>query len=181
MRIQKGKVRFSKRELWNLDETLKPIIRTALTQFRDAKKMGVSTLVYEDYIADERGITVDEAAKWIKEHRDIYGNIEGFKGRLEEMVEYFHKVILEDMIFAFSDHLDYMDIENQPYNIHFNRVGTTSEGNVRSVLHREMKDGFTEEDYDSYREREREYDKKVHDRCERGRFLFARYFHALWD
>lgn len=180
MRIQKGKVRFSKRDLWNLDETLKPILRTALTQFRDAKKMGVSTLIYEDYIADERGITIDEAAKWIDEHRDMYGKIEGFEGRLEEMVEYFHNVILEDMIFAFSDHPDYMDIEEQPFDISFERTDD-EDGNVRSNLHTKMKDGVTQEDYESYREREREYDKKVHDRCERGRFLFARYFHALWD
>lgn len=180
MRIQKGKVRFSKRELWNLDETLKPILRTALTQFRDAKKMGVSTLIYEDYIADERDITIDEAAKWIDEHRDMYGGIEGFEGRLEEMVEYFHNVILEDMIFAFSDHPDYMDIEEQPFDISFGRT-EDEDGNVYSNLHTKMKDGVTQEDYDSYREREREYDKKVHDRCERGRFLFARYFHALWD
>ena len=180
MRIQKGKVRFSKRELWNLDETLKPILRTALTQFRDAKKMGVSTLIYEDYIADERGITIDEAVKWIDEHRDMYGEIEGFEGRLEEMVEYFHKVILEDMIFAFSDHPDYMDIEEQPFDISFERT-EDEDGNVYSNLHTKLKDGVTQGDYDSYREREREYDKKVHDRCERGRFLFARYFHALWD
>lgn len=180
MRIQKGKVRFSKRDLWNLDETLKPILRTALTQFRDAKKMGVSTLIYEDYIADERGITIDEAAKWIDEHRDMYGKIEGFEGRLEEMVEYFHNVILEDMIYAFSDHPDYMDIEEQPFDISFERT-EDEDGNVRSNLHTKMKDGVTQEDYNSYREREREYDKKVHDRCERGRFLFARYFHALWD
>ena len=44
-----------------------------------------------------------------------------------------------------------------------------------------LKNGKTQQDYDDYVKREREYTKMTEERSKRGRELFARYFHSLWD
>lgn len=180
MRIQKGKVRFAKNELYNLDETLKPIIHTALTQFAQEKKYGVSMLVYEDYIASDKGITVEEAKAWIKENQSVSGEVDGYT--TEMIMDYFNNVIMADMIFAFVNHPDYDDIEKPPYKISMNMDGERREdGTVKSFIEYEWDHGITQEDVNAYGEREREYDVMVADRSERGRYLFAKYFNSLWD
>lgn len=180
MRIQKGKVRFSKRELWNLDETLKPIIHTALTQFSQEKKYGVSMLAYEDCISSDKGITIDEAKAWIKENQSNSGEVDGYT--TEMIFDYFNNVIIQDMIFAFANHPDYDDIEKPPYKISMNMDGEVREdGTVKSFIEYEWDRGITQEDVNAYGKRERQYDEMVADRCVRGRHLFARFFNSLWD
>lgn len=180
MRIQKGKPRFSKRELWNLDETLKPILHTALVQFRDSNRHGFPTMVYADYIAVERGITIEAADLWIKENMNSCGDLEGYD--LNKMVKFFDTSILADMIFAFSNHPDYDEIEDAPFKISMNVDDERDEnGNRRSFIETKLNDGVSNDDYFAYIERQKAYDEGVAARCERGRHLFARYFEALWD
>lgn len=180
MRIQKGKIRFSKRDLWNLDETLKPILHTALTQFDAVEKWGVSTKVYEDLIATDKGITVDEAKEYIKEHRDQQGDVEGYTNQM--LSDYFKNVIMKDMIFAFADHPDYTDIEKRPYEITMNMDGEVRpDGNKRTFIEYVWDKGITQDDVNAYAQREKAYDEMVQERSERGRYLFAKYFESLWD
>lgn len=171
MRIQKGKYRFSKRELWNLDETLMPIIRTALEQFLEAKQWGIPNEVYVDYIADERGISLDEARQWVKDNRDEYGNVIGYEDS-SMMGEYYKTKIIPDMIFAFTSHPDYFEVEKSPYDFNFAKSG------AMQII---VNDGVTSEDIQTYNNRSLEYDKMINERCDRGRQYFARYFHSLWD
>lgn len=179
MRIQKGKVRFSKRDLWNLDYTLKPIIHTALTQFRDSHHDGVPNSVLEDYIVEERGISLEEAREWISNNRNEYGDVDGYS--YEMLYDYFHDVILTNMIFAFEYHPDYYDIEKPPYRLSFDRVESEyGEEIVSSVMNIKLDEGITQADVDAYKERSLQYNKDVYDRSLLGRMLFARYFDALW-
>lgn len=185
MRIQKGKVRFAKNELYNLDETLSPIIRTALTQFRDSKRHGFPMLVYEDYIAADKGITIEEAKQYIINafEQSRNGTIEEYK--CADMFQYFTDVILEKIIFAFSKHPEYQDVEPMPYDIRFELLESTFiegfDDCKESVLHCIPKDGYTEDDITLYDERKKAYDEKLKKDIEYGRQLFIRYYDALWD
>lgn len=180
MRIQKGKPRFSKRELWNLDETLKPIIHTALTQFKETKRHGVASEVTIDYIVDTKNMTHAEAKAWVAENRNQYGEFDEYP--TEMMFDYFNNVILEDMIFAFANHPDYDEVEKPPYKITMNMDGEQREdGTRRSFIEYIWDDGVTQDDVNEYHAREVEYDKYVAARSERGRLLFARHFNTLWD
>ena len=49
MRIQKGKIRFSRKEVWNIGHVLQEIIVIGLKQFKESKRLGIPMEVYSEF------------------------------------------------------------------------------------------------------------------------------------
>ena len=61
MFIQKGKIRFSKKEFWDLDTHLAKIIYTGLVQFKQSKRYGTpSPFLAESTVEHPLGTTTEE-------------------------------------------------------------------------------------------------------------------------
>ena len=61
MFIQKGKIRFSKKEIWDLDTHLAKIIYTGLVQFKQSKRYGTpSPFLAESTVEHPLGTTTEE-------------------------------------------------------------------------------------------------------------------------
>ena len=94
------------------------------------------------------------------------------------------------MIFAFTEHPTYFDIE--PYDFHYDDLTHPEKfppvvwedhpvyGKVtewRQIL----KEGVTQEEVDAWWERSRAYDAEIKRKVNEGRELFIKYFDNLWD
>lgn len=180
MRIQKGKVRFSGRELWNLDNTLAPIIHTGLVQFKESKRHGYPMQAVYDYLQEVKGMTEEQVKSMFNENPDDYS----FKE-----VEEFFEVILDRMIFAFSEEAkqDYSDIEEcpticsmtNPEEFGEENLGPDEKGNVYTFF--KPKKGYTQEDVNAYWVRHKEHVEKLEEKIKEGMRLFGVYFYSLWD
>ena len=97
MRIQKGKPHFSKSEVWKLDKHLAKVIVRGLEQFKQIGKNTVPPHLVTDAINPETGLEIhfDYSSEYCEEQ---WGEL------------------LDKMIFAFTEHPTYFDIE--PYNFY---------------------------------------------------------------
>lgn len=170
MRIQKGKIRFNKRELWNLDKYLSKVIVQGLEQFKTLNKHTIPPHLEVSFKAEDgKTIYYDYSSEYCEEQWNE---------------------LLDKMIFAFTEHPTYFDIE--PYNFYYDDLTHPEKfppvvwedhpvfGKVtqwRQIL----KEGVTQEDVDSWWERSRAYDAEVRHKVDEGRELFIKYFDNLWD
>ena len=171
MHIQKGKLRFNKRELWNLDKHLAKVIVQGLQQFKGIHKNTVPPHLVTDEINPQTGREVfwDYSSEYCEEQWDV---------------------LLDKMIFAFKEHPTYFDVE--PYDFYYDDLSHPEKfpepewedhpefGKVtqwRQIL----KEGVTQEDVDAWWERSRSYDAEIAAKVKEGRELFIKHFNSLWD
>lgn len=181
MRIQKGHPRFSKRELWNLDSTLAPIIHQALVQFKDSHRHGFPMYAVTDYLKEVKGLTEEQITEMFKANPN--GNYDR-----EEVAEFF-ETILDKMIFAFSKEAkkEYEDIEECPTLCSFTDPQAFEDEDLEpdekglSRIFFKPKKGYTKEDVDAYWVRHKEFNKVLENKIDEGLKLFSRYFYSLWD
>ena len=95
MFIQKGKIRFSKKEIWDLDTHLAKIIYTGLVQFKQSKRHGTpSAFLTESTIEHPFGTATEETRQAWEE-------------------------TLDQMIYAFSPQQEYDEIEPSIYDLKY--------------------------------------------------------------
>jgi len=171
MRIQKGKIRFNKREVWNLDKHLAKVIVQGLEQFKTLNKHTIPPHLVTEDINPETG-------------REIYWDYSN------EYCEEKWQELLDKMIFAFTEHPTYFDIE--PYDFHYDDLSHPEKfsepewkdhpiyGKV-TRWRRVLKEGVTQDEVDAWWERSRAYNTEIKRKVDEGRELFIKYFDSLWD
>lgn len=182
MRIQKGHPHFSKRELWNLDTTLAPIIHQALVQFKELPRFGYPMEAVTQYLIDVEGLTEKQVKERFEKNSNDFDS---------EKVNQFFETILDKIVFAFSKEAksDYTDIEKCPTDCSLNNpelfeeeIHTTDKkGNRYSSVMFKPKQGYTQEDVDAYWVRYKEYHENLENKVQEGLSLFSKYFYSLWD
>lgn len=182
MRIQKGHPHFSKRELWNLDTTLAPIIHQALVQFKQSNRSGFPMLATNQYLKDIEGLTEEQITERLNKNPNDFDS---------NLVNNFYEKIIDKMIFSFSKEAksDYNDIEECPTDCSLSNpelfeeeIHTTDEkGNRYSSVMFKPKQGYTQEDVNAYWVRHKEYHENLENKVQEGLELFAKYFYSLWD
>ncbi len=163
MYIKKGKLVFHEKDLWNLDIVLSKIIVQALTQFKHSKRHGYPSQAIKDCYFE----SVSE-----KELSNMMMNSSYDESRV---ITYWEKCI-DDMIFAYTEHKDYYEIE-EPLTESKTYPSTNNLTRMTFV----PKDGYTQKDIDEYNIREKEYDDAIKKRTLEGRNLFMKYYDSLWD
>lgn len=170
MRIQKGKLRFNKSEVWNLDKHLAKVIVQGLEQFKTLNKHTVPPNLEISFKAEDgKTIYWDYSSEYCEEQ---------------------WQELLDKMIFAFTEHPTYFDIE--PYDFHYDDLSHPDKfsepewkdhpiyGKV-TRWRRVLKEGVTQEEVDAWWERSRAYNTEIKHKVDEGRELFIKYFDSLWD
>lgn len=160
MFIQKGKIRFSQKEVLDLDTHLAKIIYTGLGQFKQSKRHGTpSPFLTESTIEHPFGTATAEA-------RQVW----------EET--------LDQMIYAFSPQQDYDEIEPSIYDLKMiedtDRL-ISSDGSIPIKMLTIPKASFTQQDTEAYKERKCRWEQLDIQKRQHGRELFVKYFNCLWD
>ena len=179
MHIKRGKLQFSRLDIWNLCDHLAEINRTALIQFKESKRSGYPQLVIEEYL-ERKGFTREQILE--KSRTGDYDE--------SEVIALWESNI-DKMILAFSEHKDFYDIEEPiTYNslCHPDKFDE-SEGVVRELpdgsrtyrLLTKPKEGYSEGDVHLYNQRTVNYDNEIRRLKDEGLRLFAKYFYTLWD
>ncbi|HQV25924.1 MAG TPA: hypothetical protein PLS76_09290 [Acinetobacter sp.] len=159
MFIQKGKIRFSKKEIWDLDTHLAKIIYTGLVQFKQSKRYGTpSPFLAESTVEHPLGTTTEET-----------------KQAWEDT--------LDQMIYAFSPQQEYDEIEPSIYDLKM--IEDTDRQSISESIPIKIitipKAGFTDQHIEAYKERKNQWEQLDIQKRQQGRQLFAKYFHNLWD
>lgn len=151
MYIKHGKVQFSRRDTFALDEALSPIIASGLKKFyeviqdRENGIMGVPTSVF-----DKAG--ADSSSDDPKEFDKAYD---------------YWLTVLQEMIYAFDSKEP--DMDNYDFDIQMNKVEGSEE-------RRYTLDVVGEDEHKRYEE-----DLEAHyERCKKGRELFVEHYLSLW-
>ena len=169
MRLSKGKLKFGRKDLWNLDSILAKIIVDALEQFKSVNKHSIPPHLY-----------IDLKGESICDPHSIEMTSEQFENEWTGL--------LKTMQDGFMPTIPYRIVE--PNNFHWDSLSNpemftekTSEWNGVQVTEwqRKLKDGFTDEDYEAYLERQDMWDKAQFQRQAIGRRYFIAYFDNLWD
>ena len=163
MYIKKGKLVFHEKDLWNLDIVLSKIIVQALTQFKHSKRHGYPSQAIKDCYFE----SVSE-----KELSNMMMN----SSYDESLVITYWEKCIDDMIFAFTEHKDYYEIEEP-----LTESKTYRSTNNLTQMTFVPKDGYTQKDIDEYNIREKEYNDAIKKRTLEGRNLFMKYYDSLWD
>lgn len=172
MRIQKGKIRFSKRDVWNMDNTLSKIILTALEQFKEMDKNSVPPHLYKDVNTDVHNISFDYSEEYCDEQWCwlLERMMDGFK----EYPDFYETSQYKDLYWNSMVDKEHFTEEElaaeyiEPYGLCY-------------TMHRKLKDGYTEDDVEQQRILEKEYYKQIEKQKKEGRELFIKYFDRLWD
>ncbi|MDR6106247.1 hypothetical protein [Acinetobacter baylyi] len=160
MFIQKGKIRFSQKEVWNLDTHLAKIIYTGLVQFKQSKRHGTPSPFLTESTAEHPlgTITIETKQAW--------------------------EDTLDQMIYAFSPQQEYDEIEPSIYDLKMiedrDRQHTSDDSIPVKILTLPYV-GFTEQDIEAYQERKKQWKQADIEKRQQGRELFTQYFHCLWD
>ena len=169
MRISKGKIKFSRKDLWNLDSTLSEVIVQALEQFKTTKKHSIPPHLYRDFdgneICNAHEIEMTDEQfeqEWLKLLNIMQ---EGFKP-----IKPFYEIEVVDF---------HWDSLFNPEKFSPEQLAPNEEGLYE--WHRKLKDGKTQEEYDAYLERADNWYKLSHSVRENGRKYFIAYFDNLWD
>ncbi|HAV3580442.1 hypothetical protein V6347_18785 [Acinetobacter baumannii] len=160
MFIQKGKIRFSQKEVWDLDTHLAKIIYTGLVQFKQSKRHGTPSPFLTKSTAEHLLGTATEETRQIWEE------------------------ILDQMIYAFSPQQEYDEIESSTYELKMiedvERKSSFDDCIPIKVLTIPKAD-FTQQDIEAYRERKNRWEHLDVQKRQQGRELFVKYFNCLWD
>ena len=176
MRVTKGKLKFSQRELWNLDAHLSTIIIGALEQFKSYPKHSVPPHLYRDANGDIQSnngsVHYLESDKYSDQHCD------------EQWVW-----LLDKMQDGFRVFPSYFDIE--PYNFYWDDLNSPEKFDEESWVEFEgvkckewqqkLKPEYTQEDVYAWWERSRKYDAEIKQKVKEGRELFLIHYNSLWD
>lgn len=177
MRVTKGKLKFSQRELWSLDTHLSTIIVGALEQFKSYPKHSVPPHLYRDANGDIQSTNGSvhslESDKYSSEYCD-----EQWLWLLDKMQDGFR-------VFP-----SYFDIE--PYNFYWDDLSNPEmfseqvweehpiHGKV-TTWRKTLKSEYTQMDVDDWWERSRKYDAEIKQKVKEGRELFLIHYNSLWD
>ena len=157
---QKGKIRFSQREVWDLDTHLAKIIFIGLVQFKQSKRHGTpSAFLTESTIEHSFGTATEETRQAWEE-------------------------TLDQMIYAFSPRQEYDEIEPSIYDLKMVEDvdrQSSSDDSIPIKMLTIPKVGITERDIETYKQRKQQWEQVDILKREQGRILFAKYFHCLWD
>ena len=164
MYIKKGKLVFHNKDLWNLDIVLSKIILQALIQFKDSKRHGYPTQAIKDVYSGQ--FSEEELSNMMMNS--------SYDEKL--VIEYWEKCI-DNMIFAFSEHKEYYEIEESLTEIKTKPVDNSRLTEMSFV----PKSGYTQKDVDEYDIRRKSYDDNIKKRILEGRDLFIKYYDSLWD
>ncbi|MCH2071200.1 hypothetical protein [Acinetobacter pittii] len=160
MFIQKGKIRFSQKEVWDLDTHLAKIIYIGLVQFKQSKRQGTPSFFLTASTVEHPLGTV------IEETRQVW----------EET--------LDQMIYAFSPQQEYDEIEPSIYELKMiedvERKNSFDDCIPIKVL-KIPKADFTKQDIEAYKERKNRWEHLDVQKRQQGRELFVKYFNCLWD
>ncbi|MCM1958300.1 hypothetical protein NCZ17_02810 [Acinetobacter modestus] len=160
MFIQKGKIRFSQKEVLDLDTHLAKIIYTGLGQFKQSKRHGIPSPFLTESTAEHLLGTATEETRQIWEE------------------------ILDQMIYAFSPQQDYDEIEPIIYDLKMiqdvERKSNFDDRIPIKVL-TIPKAGFTHQDIEAYKERSSQWEQFDIQKRQQGREMFVKYFNCLWD
>lgn len=172
MRIQKGRLRFNKRELWNVDDTLSKIIVSALEQFKSIPKHTIPPHLYTDIHGKETNkvedlkYTDDEYnAEWLWLLNTMQ---DGFK----PSDDYHKDLQCSDMTWCSLFNPEKFDGDD-PESIR--------NGVKMHEVRWKLKDGVTQEEYDKCQELRNEWLVEQAYKREQGRKYFIAYFDSLWD
>ena len=160
MFIQKGRIRFSQKEVWDLDSHLAKIIYTGLVKFKQSKRQGTpSPFLTESTVKHPLGTATEET-------RQVW----------EET--------LDQMIYAFSPQQEYDEIEQSIYDLKMiedtDRL-ISSDGSIPIKMLAIPKASFTQQDIEAYKERKCRWEQLDIQKRQHGRELFVKYFNCLWD
>lgn len=177
MRVTKGKLKFSKRELWNLDTHLSTIIVGALEQFKSYPKHSVPPHLYRDPSGGIQGVSSDTHSLGNPNYPEEYCD--------EQWV-----LLLDKMQDGFRVFPTYFDIE--PYNFCWDDLSNPERfseqvweedevyGKV-TTWRKTLKPEYTQGDVDAWWERSRKYEAEVKQKVKEGRELFLIHYSSLWD
>lgn len=160
MHRHKGKIRFSRHEVWNLDLYLAEIIYTGLIQFKQAKRHGVPS----HFLAEAT-------------HEQLLGIV------TPESIQCWEDA-LDQMIYAFSPLQDYEDIETCNYTLKMMAQTDRIDPSANTISARMLKiphEGVNEKDMEAYEARKLAWEQRDTEKRLQGRELFAQYFNYLWD
>ena len=73
MRIQKGKVHFTKKDIWNLDHVLAEVILAGLQKFKETNRNGYPSSVLSDYLDEHTTLSEED-----KKSAYLYGEATKF-------------------------------------------------------------------------------------------------------
>lgn len=160
MFIQKGKIRFSQKEVLDLDTHLAKIIYTGLGQFKQSKRHGTpSPFLTGSTIEHPFGTATAEA-------RQVW----------EET--------LDQMIYAFSPQQEYDEIEPSIYDLKMVEDvdwQSSSDDSIPIKVLTIPKASFTQQDIEAYKERKCRWEQLDIQKRQQGRELFLKYFNCLRD
>ncbi len=160
MFIQKGKIRFAQKEVWDLDTHLAKIIYIGLVQFKQSKRQGTPSFFLTVSTVEHPLGTVIEETRQVSEET------------------------LDQMIYAFSPQQEYDEIEPSIYHLErTNDLGqtTNSDDYVAIKILKIPKAGITEQDITAYDERKYQWEQLDIQKRQQGREMFVKHFNCLWD
>ena len=189
MRVQKGKIHFTKKDTWNLDHVLAEVILAVLQKFKETNRNGYPSLVLSDYLDQHTSLSEQD-----KKTACMYGEAAKFGIKEKDVIAYW-ETILDDMMFSFNykEHKEYYEIEKSLTVSNLcNPIKFTKEELEDAVYIDEKygkctkfivkpKDGYTQQDVDAYNIRMTNYYNQLEERKTKGLQLFAKYFYNLWD
>lgn len=172
MHIQKGKLRLSKRELWNADKALSQVIVGVLEQFKGESTNTIPPHLY----------------KPLHGSNDTCKDVHSLK-LTDDEYEAEWLWLLNKMQDGFREYPDYFDIE--PRNFHWDDLSNPEMfdgdgwedhpefGKVKE-WRRKLKPQYTQEDVDAWWVRYKAYNEGVAKQIKEGREYFISYFDSLW-
>ena len=189
MRIQKGKIHFTKKDTWNLDYVLSEFILTGLQKFKETNRHGYPSLVLLDYLNEHTTLSEED-----KKSAHLYGDATKFGIKEQDIIKYW-ETILDDMMFSFNykEHKEYYQIERSLTVSNLCNPDKFTKEELETAVHIDKKygkctrfitkpkDGYTQRDVDEYELRRKKYYEQLNERKTKGLQLFAKYFYNLWD
>lgn len=173
MHIQKGKLRLSKRDLWNADKTLSRLIVGVLEQFKGESTNTIPPHLYKPLH--------NSSEQWKDAHS---------LGLTDEEYEAEWMWLLNKMQDGFREYPDYFDIE--PCNFYWDDLSNPEmfgevvweDDSIYGKItewRKKLKPEYTQEDVDAWWKRYRAYNECVKKQTKEGREYFISYFDSLWS
>ena len=189
MRVQKGKIHFTKKDTWNLDHVLAEVILAGLQKFKETNRNGYPNLVLSDYLDQHTSLSEQD-----KKTACMYGEAAKFGIKEKDVIAYW-ETILDDMMFSFDfkQHKEYYQIEKSIIVSNLCAPEKFTKEELEGAVHVDEKfgkttkfiikpkDGYTQQDVDQYNIRMKEYYDQLKKRKAKGLQFFAKYFYSLWD
>ena len=183
MRVQKGKIHFTKKDTWNLDHVLAEVILAGLQKFKETNRNGYPNLVLSDYLDQHTSLSEQD-----KKTACMYGEAAKFGIKEKDVIAYW-ETILDDMMFSFDfkQHKEYYQIEKSIIVSNLCVPEKFTKEELEDAVHvdekygkctrfiTKPKDGYTQQDVDEYELRRKKYYEQLNERKTKGLQLFAKY------